>query len=227
MIGIIGAMEEELEVLLQNLQDRQDQHFGPFTLHVGRLENHAVTLAKCGVGKVNAAALTQLMMLQDIDYIIFTGVAGALDPELQVGDIVVSQDTLQSDLDVSALGYALGQVPGEALTWVADTKLVEWAEKAARNIEGIRVKVGRVLSCDQFVASPEKSKWFRETFHGFCTEMEGAAVAQICSKWKVPFVIIRSISDSADHSAKVDFRAFTTLAATRAKQVVSGMLRQM
>jgi adenosylhomocysteine nucleosidase len=227
MIGIIGAMDEEIEALLQDLKDRQDQHFGPFTLHVGSLEHKPLTLAKCGVGKVNAAALTQLMMLQDIDQIIFTGVAGALDPELNVGDIVISQDTLQSDLDVTALGYKLGEVPGETLTFVADLTLMQLAEKAARQVEGINVKVGRILSCDQFVASPEKSAWFRETFRGLCTEMEGAAVAQICAKWQVPFVIIRSISDSADHSAQVDFREFTVLAAMRAKQVVSGMLRQM
>ncbi len=227
MIGIIGAMDSEIQLLLEDLQDRRDEHFGSFTLHVGRLENHPVTLAKCGIGKVNAAALTQLMMLQDVDQIIFTGVAGALDLSLNVGDIVISQDALQSDLDVTALGYKLGEVPGEPLTWVADGRLVQLAEQAATIIQGIKVKVGRILSCDQFIASPEKSSWFRETFNGLCTEMEGAAVAQICAKWQVPFVIIRSISDSANHSANVDFREFTVLAATRAKQVVRAMLRSM
>ncbi len=227
MIGIIGAMDSEIQLLLEDLQDRRDEHFGSFTLHVGRLENHPVTIAKCGVGKVNAAALTQLMMLQDIDQVIFTGVAGALDSSLNVGDIVISQDTMQSDPDVTVLGYKLGEIPGEALTWVADPGLVEIAQNAAHTVEGIQVKVGRILSCDQFIASPEKSRWIYETFNGLCTEMEGAATAQICSKWQVPFVIIRSISDSANHSAKVDFREFTVLAATRAKQVVRAMLRSM
>ena len=227
MIGIIGAMDSEIQLLLEDLQDRRDEHFGSFTLHIGRLENHPVTIAKCGVGKVNAAALTQLMMLQDIDQVIFTGVAGALDSSLNVGDIVISQDTMQSDPDVTVLGYKLGEIPGEALTWAADPGLVEIAQKAAHTVEGIQVKVGRILSCDQFIASPEKSRWIYETFKGLCTEMEGAATAQICSKWQVPFVIIRSISDSANHSAKVDFREFTVLAATRAKQVVRAMLRSM
>jgi adenosylhomocysteine nucleosidase len=227
MIGIIGAMASEIQLLLEDLQDRVDEHYGTFTLHVGRLENHPVTLAQCGVGKVNAAALTQLMMLQDIDQVIFTGVAGAIDDSLAVGDIVISQDAMQSDPDVRALGYKLGEVPGEPLSWPADLRLLALAQQAANKIEGINVKVGRVLSCDQFIASPEKSAWLRETFAGLCTEMEGAAMAQICAKWQVPFVIIRSISDSADHGAKVDFREFTELAASRAKQVVREMLRHM
>jgi adenosylhomocysteine nucleosidase len=227
MIGIIGAMASEIQLLLEDLQDRVDEHYGPYTLHLGRLENHPVTLAQCGVGKVNAAALTQLMMLQDIDQIIFTGVAGAIDESLVVGDIVISQDAMQSDPDVTILGYKFGEVPGEALSWAADPALVTIAQKAAHTIDGIQVKVGRVLSCDQFIASPEKAQWLRETFGGACTEMEGAAMAQICAKWQVPFVIIRSISDSANHDAKVDFREFTILAAHRAKQVVREMLRHM
>jgi adenosylhomocysteine nucleosidase len=227
MIGIIGAMASEIQLLLEDLQDRVDEHYGTFTLHVGRLENRPVTLAQCGVGKVNAAALTQLMLLQDIDQVIFTGVAGALDDALGVGDIVISQDAMQSDPDVTALGYKLGEVPGEPLSWTADPRLVQLAQQAARTLEGVAVTVGRVLSCDQFIANAEKSQWLRETFAGSCTEMEGAAMAQICAKWQVPFVIIRSISDSADHSAKVDFREFTLLAASRAKQVVREMLRDM
>lgn len=227
MIGIIGAMDEEIRLLLDQLQEQQEEHVGPFTLHHGCLEGRAVMVAKCGIGKVNAAALTQLMMMQGVDRLIFTGVAGALDPALKVGDIVISQDTLQSDLDVTQLGYKLGEVPGEALCWSADEELIKLAQQAASSLEGIQVKVGRILSCDQFIASPEKARWFRDTFDGLCTEMEGAAVAQICSKWQVPFVIIRSISDSADHSAQVDFRAFSILASKRAKQVVSGMLCQL
>lgn len=227
MIGIIGAMTEELEALLGDLQNRQDTKHGPFTLHSGALEGKQVLLAQCGIGKVNAAALTQLMILQNVTQIIFTGVAGGVDATINVGDIVISTDAMQHDSDVRALGYQLGEVPGETLSWVADAGLLESALTAAKTIEGINVIKGRILSGDQFIASAEKVKELRETFQGACAEMEGAAVAQICSKWQVPFVIIRSISDSANDEAKMDFREFTPLAAARAKQVVRGMLRNL
>jgi adenosylhomocysteine nucleosidase len=226
MIGIIGAMTEELEALLGDLQNRQDTKHGPFTLHSGLLEGKEVLLAQCGIGKVNGAALTQLMILQNVTQIIFTGVAGAIDTSLKVGDIVISTDAMQHDSDVRALGYKIGEVPGETLSWAADTGLLESAFNAAKTIDGINVIKGRILSGDQFIASVEKVKELREVFEGACAEMEGAAVAQICSKWNIPFVIIRSISDSADHDAKVNFREFTPLAAARAKQVVRGMLKR-
>ncbi|MGL4611621.1 MAG: 5'-methylthioadenosine/adenosylhomocysteine nucleosidase [Trueperaceae bacterium] len=225
MIGIIGAMTEELEALLTDLQHRQDKQFGPFTLHTGRLEAKNVVLAQCGIGKVNAAALTQVLILQGVQEVIFTGVAGALDPSLNVGDIVISIDAMQHDADVRALGYQRGEVPGETLSWKADEGLLEAAYRAAKTIEGITVLKGRVLSGDQFIASPETVKELREIFQGACAEMEGAAVAQVCSKWQIPFVIIRSISDTADHNANISFREFTPLAAARAKQVVRGMLQ--
>ncbi len=227
MIGIIGAMAEELEVLLENLQDKQTTQHGPFTLHEGTLEGQKVLLAQCGIGKVNAAALTQLMILQHVSKIIFTGVAGAVDKTLKVGDIVISTDAVQHDSDVRALGYQLGEVPGETLSWQADETLRELAFDAAQTIQGINVIKGRVLSGDQFIASAEKVRELREVFNGACAEMEGAAVAQICSKWQLPFVIIRSMSDSADPDAQVNFREFTKVAAARAKQVVRLMLQKM
>jgi adenosylhomocysteine nucleosidase len=227
MIGIIGAMTEELEALLENLQHKQTTQHGPFTLHAGTLEGQQVLLAQCGIGKVNAAALTQLLILQKVEKIIFTGVAGAVDASLKVGDIVISTDTMQHDSDVRALGYKIGEVPGETLSWQADETLRELAFGAAKTIQGISVMKGRVLSGDQFIADAKKVRELREVFAGACAEMEGAAVAQICSKWNIAFVIIRSMSDSADHSANVDFREFTKVAAAHAKQVVRGILQRL
>lgn len=227
LIGIIGAMPEELEELLGVLENAQEQREGAFTLYRGTLEGHDVLLAECGIGKVNAAALTQLLIIQGVSGIIFTGVAGAVDPSLKVGDLVVSTDALQHDLDVTSLGYDLGRVPGEPLSWQADEGLLELALSAAKEIEGVQVVSGRIVSGDQFIASPEKVTQLRETFSAVCAEMEGAAVAQICARAEVPFVIIRSISDTADHDAEVNFREFTPLAAKRAKQVVRGMLNAL
>lgn len=225
--GIIGAMPEELSELLSLLQDPQTHRRAGFTLYRGRLLGHEVVLAQCGIGKVNAAALTQLLIVEGVGRIVFTGVAGAIDSSLRVGDIVISKDALQHDVDVTALGYRLGEVPGETLAWTADPHLVEIALEASKALTECRVVLGRIGSGDQFIASPERVRRLRETFELSCAEMEGAAVAQVCAKAELPFVIIRSISDTADHSAEMSFREFTPLAARRAKTLVRAMLESL
>lgn len=225
--AVIGAMDEELEALLADLEGPVSESVGPFTIHRGRLEGRGVLLARCGIGKVNAAALTQALLSLGAARVIFTGVAGAVAPGLAVGDLVVSDDALQHDLDATALGYRLGEVPGEAWCWRADARLVQLALEAAAELADVRTVRGRVASGDAFIADPARVAWLRERFDATCAEMEGAAAAQVCSKWGVPFVIIRSISDTADHEAHVDFRSFTPLAASRARQVVRGILRRL
>lgn len=225
--AVIGAMDEELDALLGDLQERRSQRYGPFTVHRGRLEGRPVLLARCGVGKVNAAALTQLLVMLGAARVVFTGVAGAVRPGLTVGDLIVSRDAVQHDLDASALGYRAGEVPGEAWCWVADERLVAYAVEAAQASAGVRVVLGRVASGDQFIADSRRASLLHDRFEADCAEMEGAAAAQVCSKWSVPFVIIRSISDTADQAAETDFRAFTPVAAARAKQVVRGILRRL
>jgi adenosylhomocysteine nucleosidase len=224
MTGIIGAMPEELDALLELLEEVQERRHGAFTLYQGTLVGKPVLMALCGIGKVNAAALTQLMLMQGVTHVVFTGVAGAVDPSLEVGDIVISTDALQHDLDVTALGYALGQVPGEVLSWAADPALRNLAMQAAAVLTDVNVVTGRIVSGDQFIASVDKVAWLHQTFGASCAEMEGASVAQVCAKAGVPFVIIRSMSDTADHDASISFREFTPLAANRAKQLVRHML---
>ncbi len=218
-------MTAEVEGLLADLQDARKVQVGPFELWRGTLETHPVLVARCGVGKVNAAALTQTTLSRGVTRLIFTGVAGALEPGLTVSDIVVSSDAVQHDVDASAFGYALGEVPGEPFAWRADEVLQRAALQAAEGLEGVRTVSGRILSGDQFIASAEKVAWLRETFQGACAEMEGAAVAQVCAKWGVPFVIVRSVSDTADGNAEVSFETFMPTAAARANELVRGMLR--
>ncbi len=220
-------MPEELATLLADLEDAEKLPSGDFVLYRGVLEQQPVLIAQCGIGKVNAAALTQLMLLKGASSIIFTGVAGALAPELDVGDIVISTDAVQHDLDVTALGYEPGQIPGESFSWSADEQMRNVALAAAQELNEVKVVSGRIASGDQFIASPAKVANLRETFAAACAEMEGASVAQVCAKSRVPFVIIRSISDTADHDASVNFREFTPLAAKRAKHVVRAMLRRL
>ncbi len=220
-------MQEEVALLIGDLE-QHTQHISPgVTLHSGVLDGHPVLITEGGIGKVNAAMTTSALIAAGATQVIFTGVAGGIHPELRVGDIVVSTDCLQHDVDVTALGYELGLVPGETLSWLADETLREVAKEAAGQLEDLRVIEGRIVSGDQFVASREKVQWLWETFGAACAEMEGAAVAQVCAKHGVPFVVIRSVSDTADHDANVDYRTFMPKVARHAKQVVRGMLRRL
>ena len=227
-LAIVGAMVEETEPLVAAAVEVVAERAGPFALHRAWLEGVPVLIATCGIGKVQAAALTQALLDRGAAAVLFTGVAGGVDPTLRVGDLVVATDALQHDVDVTALGYALGQVPGhEAVRWPADARLGALVAEAARRVaaaEGVRAVLGTVASGDRFVAHPEDVARLRATFGAACAEMEGAAMAQVCAAWGVPWAIVRSVSDTADHDAHVDFRAFTRVAAARAVAVVRATL---
>lgn len=224
-VAVIGAMSAEVERLRAALSAAADLSAGPFKVHSGRLEGVDVLLAECGVGKVNAAALTQLLIDRGARSVVFTGVAGALDPRLRVGDVVVSSDAVQHDVDVTALDYLPGEVPGSGTFFEADARLVDLALSAAATLPGAATYLGRIASGDSFVASAAAADGLRRRFEALCAEMEGAACAQVCRGWGVPFVIVRSISDSADRAAHTDFRAFTALAAANAETITRGVLR--
>ncbi|GAA5532858.1 5'-methylthioadenosine/adenosylhomocysteine nucleosidase [Deinococcus aluminii] len=227
MLAIMGAMDEEIELLLADLQDRETLERPGVTLYRGVLDGVPVLLTKSGIGKVNAAVAATFLLVAGASRVIFTGVAGGIHPELRVGDIVVSTDLVQHDVDVTALGYELGTIPGEAPAWAADERLRAVALEAAGEVEGVRALEGRVASGDQFIASREGVQRLWTQFGAACAEMEGAAVAQVCAKAGVPFVVIRSVSDTADHDANVDYRTFMPLVARHAKQVVRGMLARL
>lgn len=220
-------MPQEVESLAAALDGAEVHRQGPFEWRAGSLDGCPVLLAVCGVGKVNAAALTQALLGAGARRVVFTGVAGAVDPSLDVGDVVIGADAVQHDVDVTPLGYELGEVPGTGREFVADPELVELTAQAAAELEGVRAVVGRVVSSDRFVGDAATTARLRRDFGAACTEMEGAAVAQVCFMWGAPFVIVRSISDRADHGAHVDFREFTALAAVRSERVVRGLLRRL
>lgn len=226
-VAIVGAMDEEVKRLTAVLSDPIAEDAGPFMVSRGRIEGVDVFVARCGIGKVNAAALTQYLISLGANCVIFTGVAGALDPALRVGDLVIGAEAVQHDVDVTALDYAPGEVPGSGTVFEADARLVRLARDAAGTLEGVRTVVGRVASGDVFVAGAAASERIRKVFGASCAEMEGAACAQVCSSWGTPFVVVRSISDTADHDANVDFRAFTAVAAERAESLVRAMLRRL
>ncbi|MGC5328408.1 5'-methylthioadenosine/adenosylhomocysteine nucleosidase [Brevibacillus sp. SYSU BS000544] len=229
-IGIIGAMDEEIALYLEAMGETVATTKAGITYYEGQLEGQTVVLCKSGVGKVNASVCTQILIDQyKVAQIIFTGVAGAVNPELNIGDIVVSTDLVQHDMDVTALGFALGQIPfTDKWVWQADDRLQQLAIEAGKSIsEDVKVVSGRILSGDQFVANREKVAGLYQEFGAACTEMEGAAVGQVCSMNEIPFVIVRSMSDKADGSAHVNFVEFTKLASQRSYEMVVVMLRNL
>lgn len=226
-IGIIGAMEEEIALLRQELQDEETQRHAGITYHVGYFHGKKTVLCKSGVGKVNAAVCTQVLVDRfGADAVIFTGVAGALDPALHIGDIVISRSSVQHDMDATALGYGRGVIPYQDTSdFPSHPELIRLAEEAGERVFPGRCVIGKVLSGDQFIADRDAVRRLHEELGGTCTEMEGASVAQVCHMNDIPHVIIRSMSDKADGSAHVNFAEFTVEAANRSFAIVDNMIR--
>lgn len=229
VIGIIGAMKEEIELMKEEMDIESEKKIARITFYSGTMGKHKIVLCKSGVGKVNAALTTQIL----IDHfqtakIVFTGVAGALDPNLNVGDIVISTSALQHDIDASPLGFKRGEIPMFEHTsdFPADASLIELAMKASEQLN-IQVLKGRILSGDQFIASQELVQELQDTFSGACVEMEGSAVAQAAMLNDIPYVIIRSISDKANGEAKMSFNEFVEVAAKQSNFIVKAMLEHM
>lgn len=228
-IGIIGAMNEEIIKLKNMMKIEAEENVAGFVYYVGEIENKKVVLVESGIGKVNSAVCTTLLLQKyNIEKIIFTGVAGAVGKELNIGDIVVSSELIEHDFDCTAFGMEPGVIPRmENSIFKGDKKLIDLATISSSFVIGEdKVRIGRVVSGDQFIASKEKIDWLRETFDAQCTEMEGASVAHVCYLFKIPFVIIRAISDKADGSAEMDFNEFVILAAENSKNVLVEMLRR-
>ncbi|KYG26704.1 5'-methylthioadenosine/adenosylhomocysteine nucleosidase [Alkalihalobacillus trypoxylicola] len=229
-IGIVGAMNEEIEQMKLDMQIEKEVIKADIKFYEGTLLGKPIVLCKSGVGKVNAALTTQIL----IDYfqvtsLIFTGVAGGLLEELDVGDIVISTSAMHHDIDGSPLGFQKGEIPmfEHSSDFTANSKLVEVATEAALELVVADVVKGRILSGDQFVANREKVLTLREEFGGVCVEMEGAALAQVAYLNQVPFVIIRSISDKANGEASLSFADFTKLASKQSHDVVCKMLMKL
>jgi adenosylhomocysteine nucleosidase len=222
-------MKEEIDLLLQEQQDTVTERHSGIDYHIGALHGRRIVSCKSGVGKVNAAVCTQLLIDRfGVDAVLFTGVAGALDPELEIGDIVISRSCMQHDMDVTPLGFPRGVIPYQEVSdFPSDPELIRLAEQAGERVFPERCRVGKVLSGDQFIADREIVKRLHAELQGTCTEMEGAAVAQVCHMSGIPHVIVRSMSDKADGSAHVNFAAFTAEAAARSFAIVSDMIKRM
>ncbi len=231
LLGIIGAMHEEIIELKNSMQEIEEIKISAITFYKGKLNNKNIVLVESGIGKVNAAITTTLLINKfKVDKIIFTGVAGAVNPKISVTDIVIGTELLESDMDVRAGGnYKLGEIPRMKNSYFKpDTDLFHLAKTAAIKLFGEeKVFEGRIISRDEFVASTEKVSYLWETFKAECVEMEGAAVAHVCEVLNIPFIVLRSISDKADNDAGMSFEEFVKVAAKNSKLIVKEILNSI
>lgn len=230
MIGIIGAMEEEVEALKQDMDIKETVVKASMEFNRGILCEKEAVVVRSGIGKVNAAVCTQILVdYFKADMLINTGVAGSLDAGIDIGDIVISTDVLHHDVDASAGGDPAGQIPRmDTLAFPADEAMIETAAEANRRANpDIHTFTGRVASGDQFISSGERKDRIKENFHPLCVEMEGAGVAQAAYLNKVSFVIIRAISDKADNSAAMDYPVFERLAIGHCVRLVKELVKNI
>ena len=228
-LGIIGAMDIEVAILKSRLENARVTKVGPMEFFEGTLAGCQVVIVQCGVGKVHAAMCTQVLCSSfGVTHIVNTGVAGSLDPELDICDVLVSTDAIQHDMDVHYLGYAVGRVPGlDTTAFAADETLRKLAFEVSEAIRPGHTKLGRVATGDQFVCSDEQKARIIADTGACCTEMEGGSIAQVAYVNRVPFVILRAISDKADGSAELDYPTFEKLAAANCAAVTEALAKRL
>ena len=228
-LGIIGAMQVEVEILLSAMNNKVEKTIAGSTFYEGTLENLEVVVVQCGVGKVNAAICAQILCsCFRITHLVNTGIAGSLCADLDIGDLVVSTDAMYHDFDCVHFGYPYGKVPGMDVTsFPADEAMIGYAFDAAEAVNPGHTKKGRVASGDQFVAVKELKEKIIANTQGLCTEMEGTSIAQTAYRNGLPFVILRAISDKADDSAEMDYPTFERIAAHRCAEVTKNLAKQL
>lgn len=227
-IGIIGAMDEEVAILKDKIENREDITIGKSEFSIGTIGSIDVVLLKSGIGKVNAAVGTTLLLDHfKPDYVLNTGSAGGYHTELNVGDIVISTDVRHHDVDVTVFGYEYGQVPQMPPGFTPDHALIEKAEKAAAGITDIKVAKGLIVTGDSFMNDPVRVEFVRGKFTDiYAVEMEAAAIAQVCHLFNVPFVIIRALSDIAGKESNISFDKFLEKAALHSATLILNIVNE-
>ena len=228
-IGIIAAMAEELEILLKDLTLDSKKEKANMTFHKGKLYGKDVVAVVCGIGKVSSAICTQILASEyNVDKIINVGVAGGIGKEIYPGDIVVAENLVQHDMDTTAFGDKMGQIPRlDTFDFKCDEEMVSLAKRACEEISELNSFTGRIASGDQFVANLEKIQWLDTEFGAISCEMEGASIAQVCYLNSIPFVVIRSISDNANNGAHMDYQKFIPVAVKNSTRILKQMLELM
>lgn len=223
MLGIIGAMDEEVAKLKEVMENVEISTKASMDFYKGTMNGKEVVVVRSGIGKVNAGMCTQILAdVYGVTAVINTGIAGSLNAAIDIGDVVLSTDALQHDVDATGFGYDLGVIPRmDTSIFVADEKLRACAKECCERVNpDVKVFEGRVVSGDQFVSDKTVKERILNNFAGYCTEMEGAAIAQAAYLNKIPFLIIRAISDKADDSATEDYPTFEAKAIAHSVKLV-------
>ncbi len=224
MIGIISATDEEMAAIKNEISNITEEKKYEVSFFRGNLYGNEVVFVQSGIGKVNAA-LTATLLIQEykVDQIIFSGVAGSLDVKIKVGDVVISEDIVQHDVDVLEFGYKKGQIPGVD-TWAfkADEGLLSQCKRI--KADNYKIFFGRILTGDQFISGKKIKKQLGQEFEALCTDMESGAVAQVCHRLGVKFIVIRSISDSVTEDSGMEYNKFVQLAAENSKDILKWLL---
>lgn len=228
VLGVIGAMEEEVEILKEKMDIKETVTVAGMEFYNGTLADKNIVLVRSGVGKVNMATCTQILVDKfGVDALVNSGVAGTMDEELNQGDIVISTDAVQHDFDTTVFGDPLGEISRLGVRFFeADKDMIEISKKAAANVDGMTIKEGRVASGDQFVAGGDIADRIKENFGDVsAVEMEGASMAQVAYLNEIPFVILRSISDKANGEADLSYEEFLPIAAKNASTLLEEFIK--
>lgn len=228
MIGIIGAMDIEVESIKSLLSDTVTENISGVDYVAGKFGEKDVVVAKCGVGKVFSALCTEAMILKyNPEIIINVGVAGCLTPELKIGDIVIADRVVQHDMDTSPLGDPIGMLSDINIVHInADEKITAILEESVKSA-GFDYRIGTIASGDQFVADKEKKDFIKSNFGAISCEMEGGSIGHVCYVNKVPFAVLRAMSDGADDGANMDFPTFCKMAAENEVTVIRDFLKRI
>lgn len=228
-IGLIAAMDEELDILLKDAIVEKKETKAQMNFIVGKLYDKEVVIVRCGIGKVNSAICTQILIDDyDVKALINVGIAGGIGENIVPGDVVIADDLVQHDVDAVAFGYKLGEIPRlDTIHFECDKKLVELAANACNNIEDHNNFVGRIATGDQFIASGEKIDLIIENFGAIACEMEGGSIAQVAYLNNIPFVVIRSISDNANSGAHMDYEKFQDIAIKNSSTIIKNMFSSL
>ena len=230
MIGIIGAMDEEVAMLKEKLTEVQVETKAAMDFYKGKLEGKDVVVVRSGIGKVNAGMCTQILAdVFSVDAIINTGIAGSLNKNINIGDIVISTDVVQHDMDATGFGYRKGQIPQMPVFFFnADDNLRRLAAEVCKEVNpDIQVFEGRIASGDQFVCDQDVKNRIVSEFSAYATEMEGAAIGQAAYLNEIPFLVVRAISDKADGSAQMDYSEFEKAAVDHSVRLTLNMLARI
>ncbi|MWP48785.1 MULTISPECIES: 5'-methylthioadenosine/adenosylhomocysteine nucleosidase [unclassified Gilliamella] len=227
-IAIIAAMEEEVAILKSKITHYQVERHLDYDFHLGKISGCDIVLLQSGIGKVAAASGTTVLLNNyQVDAVINTGSAGGLSATLNIGDIIVSKDVFYHDVDLTAFGYKPGQMAGCPVTFKADQKYQSLAQRCIKK-HGVNAIEGSIGSGDAFINGKTTLEKIKQTFpDAIAVEMEAAAIGHVCWLFKVPFVVVRAISDNGDNESAVDFQSFLKLAATQSSLIVESMLSEL